>query len=149
MKLGAQSHASVVSTLRKALNRYSFNGGMSALTDIFMQANPHTGELLVCNDEDEILSSWLVPEWVDALPENFYEDAEAVLRKALNELRDEGLVDNLKLLKPYSFVLVDDDKETVAELMLVDDEETMLISGELLQGLDEELNTFLKDLLEK
>ena len=149
MKLGAQSHASVVSTIRKALNRYSFNGGMSALTDIFMQANPQTGELLVFNDEDEILSSWLVPEWVDALPENFYEDAEVVLRKALNELHDEGLVDNLKLLKPYSFVLVDDDKETMAELMLVDDEETMLISGDLLQGLDEELNTFLKDLLEK
>ena len=39
--------------------------------------------------------------------------------------------------------------ETISELMVVDEEETMLISGELLKGLDEELNAFLKDLLEK
>ena len=33
-------------------------------------------------------------------------------------------------------------------MLMVDDEETMLLSGELLQGLDDELNAFLKDLLE-
>ena len=52
-------------------------------------------------------------------------------------------------MKPYSFVLVDDDKETVAELMLVDDEDTLLLNDELLKGLDEELDAFLKELLEK
>ena len=52
-------------------------------------------------------------------------------------------------MKPYSFVLVDDDKETVSELLLVDDEDTMLLDDELLKGLDEELDAFLKDLLEK
>jgi hypothetical protein len=51
-------------------------------------------------------------------------------------------------MKPYSFVMVDAQKETLAELLMVDDEETMLLSGELLQGLDDELNAFLKDLLE-
>lgn len=64
-------------------------------------------------------------------------------------LKDEGALDKLCLLKPYSFVLVDDEKETVAELLLMDEEETMLLSDELLKGLDEELDTFLKELLEK
>ena len=71
------------------------------------------------------------------------------LRSAVMTLKDEGALDKLCLLKPYSFVLVDDEKETVAELLLMDEEETMLLSDELLKGLDEELDTFLKELLEK
>ena len=74
---------------------------------------------------------------------------EPLLRSAVMTLKDEGALDKLCLLKPYSFVLVDDEKETVAELLLMDEEETMLLSDELLKGLDEELDTFLKELLEK
>ena len=54
----------------------------------------------------------------------------------------------LTILKPFSFVLVDDDKETIAELLLMDDD-TLLVNEELLKGLDEELDSFLKELLEK
>ena len=42
---------------------------------------------------------------------------------------------------------VDEEKETIADLLLMDDD-TMLLSEGLLQGLDEELDAFLKDLLE-
>ena len=56
--------------------------------------------------------------------------------------------DKVTILKPYSFVLVDEDKETVTELLLVDDD-TMLVNDELLKGLDKELDDFLKELLEK
>ena len=51
-------------------------------------------------------------------------------------------------MKPFSFVLVDEDKETITELLLMDDD-TLLVNEELLKGLDEELDTFLKELLEK
>ena len=44
--------------------------------------------------------------------------------------------------------MVDGEKETLAELLIVDEEETLFLSGELLQGLDDKLNSFLKDLLE-
>jgi hypothetical protein len=47
-----------------------------------------------------------------------------------------------------SFVLVDDDRETIAELLPMDDD-TLLVNEELLKGLDEELDSFLKELLEK
>ena len=43
---------------------------------------------------------------------------------------------------------VDDDRETIAELLLMDDD-TLLVNEELLKGLDEELDSFLKELLEK
>ena len=35
------------------------------------------------------------------------------------------------------------------ELLLIDDEDTLLLNDEFLKGLDEELDAFLKDLLEK
>lgn len=148
MKLGTQSHTSIVAALRGALARYTSKNKLGVVTDIFLQANPFSGELVIFNDDDEVLSSLTVPEWIEAMPENFYEDAEVALTKVLNQLREEGLMDSVKLMRPYSFVLVDDEKETLSELMLIDDEDTMLISGGLLQGLDEELNAFLKDLLE-
>ena len=63
-------------------------------------------------------------------------------------MKDGGDFDKLTILKPYSFVLVDDEKETIAELLLMDDD-TLLVNEELLKGLDEELDSFLKELLEK
>ena len=49
-------------------------------------------------------------------------------------------------MKPYSFVLENDDKENVAELYLADDN-TVIIGGDIMQGLDEELEKFLDDLI--
>lgn len=58
-------------------------------------------------------------------------------------MKDAGDFDKVTILKPYSFVLVDEDKETVAELLLIDDD-TLLVDDELLKGLDKELDEFLK-----
>ena len=67
-----------------------------------------------------------------------------ILRKALDHRRKE--LENLVILKPYSFVLVDEDKETIEDLLLIDDDIVIAEDG-LLQGLDEELDDFLKKLL--
>ena len=64
----------------------------------------------------------------------------------LKDIDAEQPLESLAIWKPFSFVLVDDDRETVAELMLFDDDNTLL-SQSLMQGLDEELDSFLKDLL--
>ena len=114
-----------------------------------MQPIQETGELVIYNDEEEELSRTVIQDWVNCAPEAFYESIEGNLKQILNTLRGEGLFSHLSLMKPYSFVLVDEEKETIAELLLVDDEETLLISDELLKGLDEELDAFLKELLEK
>ena len=63
-------------------------------------------------------------------------------------MKNEVKFEKLTILKPFSFVLVDDDRETIAELLLMDDD-TLLVNEELLKGLDEELDSFLKELLEK
>lgn len=149
MKLSAQSHASIVSSLREAIKKYVANGERTVITDIHLQPKQDSGELVIFNDDDEELSRTIIEEWVDYSEDDFYTIAERMLRNELNSLKEAGGLDKACIMKPYSFVLVDEEKETVAELLLIDDEDTLFLNDELLKGLDEELDTFLKDLLEK
>lgn len=149
MKLSTQSHNSIVSAIQEALGNYSSSKGENKVTDFYLQSDCQSGRLVLFDDEEVELASVIVNEWVDANPEDFYMDVEFSLKKVLNRLREMGVLEGLKVLKPYSFVLVDKEKETIADLLLVDDEETLFLNDELLKGLDDELNAFLKDLLEE
>lgn len=149
MKLSAQSHASIASSLREAVDKYIVDGERTVVTDIHLQPNQDSGELVIFNDDDEELSRTIIEEWVDYSEDDFYTIVERILRGEINALKDTGVLDKLAIMKPYSFVLVDEDRETVTELLLIDDEDTLLLNDELLKGLDEELDAFLKDLLEK
>ena len=94
-----------------------------------------------------LFRSVIVEEWVENDTEDFSQNVERILRATLNKLKEAGVFDNLTLLKPYSVVLVDEEKETITDLLLMDDD-TVLVNDELLKGLDEELDEFLKKLLE-
>ena len=52
----------------------------------------------------------------------------------------------MSILKPFSLVLEDDDKETIAELYVVDDD-TVIIDDELMAGLDKDLDDFFAQLI--
>ena len=52
----------------------------------------------------------------------------------------------MSILKPFSLVLENDDKESVVELYLVDDE-LVIIDPDLMTDLDDDLNAFLENLL--
>lgn len=149
MKLSTQSHNSIVSAIQEALGNYSLNKEENQVTDFYLQPDCQSGKLVLFDDEEVELACVIVDEWVEANPEDFYADVEFSLKKVLNRLREMGVLENLKVLKPYSFVLVDQEKETIADLLLVDDEETLFLNDELLKGLDDELNAFLKDLMEE
>ena len=62
-------------------------------------------------------------------------------------MQEGGAFDNLNIAKPYSFVLTDDDDIAIVDLLIVDDD-TLILSEDLLEGFDEEMNQFLKHLLE-
>lgn len=149
MKMSEQSRASIVSALKTALCRYTSEGDETVVTDIHLQPNSESGELIIFDDDDQELSRTIINEWVEYESDDFYTVVEPILRAEVEALRESGKLEKLGLMKPYSFVLVDEDKETVAELLLVDEDETLLLNDELLKGLDEELDAFLKDLLER
>ena len=149
MKLNIESQNSLTNAIKEALKRYQGNGDQQYVTDIHLQPNAFTGELVIYNDDDDILAQASIPEWEGYPMEGFYADVESFLREELMKIQKEVNFQVLRIFKPFSFVLIGDDKETITELLLVDDEETLLVSDELLKGLDEELDAFLKDLLEK
>ena len=149
MKISEQSRASIVSALKTALCRYTSGGDETVVTDIHLQPNSESGELIIFDDDDQELSRTIINEWVEYESDDFYIVVEPIIRAEVETLKESGKLEKLCLMKPYSFVLVDEDKETVAELLLVDEDDTLLLNDELLKGLDEELDAFLKELLER
>ncbi|GAE82484.1 hypothetical protein [Bacteroides reticulotermitis] len=149
MKLSQQSLSIIETAIQKAVGKYACNcGEQSAVTDIHLQPNQVSGLFIIFNDEDEELANVMVEEWATYDEDDFVDVIEPILRNTLGRMKNAGDFDKLTILKPYSFVLVDEDKETVAELLLLDDD-TLLVNDELLKGLDQELDDFLKDLLER
>lgn len=148
MKLSQSSSALLEETLKKAISRYTCGCEQTIVTDIHLQPNQNSGELSIFDDEDEKLANATIEEWATYEGEDFYKSVERTLSTLLCNMKKEGKLDKLTILKPFSFVLVDDDKETITELLLIDDD-TLLVNEELLKGLDEELDSFLKELLEK
>lgn len=148
MKLSQQSQTLIESAIRKAAEKYTCGCEQTIVTDIHMQPNQNTGEFYLFDDEDKALANVIIEEWLSYEDDDFYESIDHSLQTILGKMKDAGEFDKLTILKPYSFVLVDDDRETIADILLVDDD-TLLVNTELLQGLDQELDDFLKDLLEK
>ncbi len=148
MKLTQQSKSVIESAIQKAAGRYASDREQTSVTDIHLQPDQTSGHLIIFNDEDEELANVMVEELATYEGDDFYEVVEAPFRNILTMMKEAGNFDKLNILKPYSFVLVDEEKETVSELLLIDDD-TLLINDELLKGLDKELDDFLKDLLEK
>lgn len=148
MKQNKTLYTSIASVILDALKKYASMESRSVVTDIYLQPNMQTGKLSVFNDDDEQLASVVINEWSNSNPEEFQSGCELALKKVLNQLFSEGEFVSLPIMKPYSFVMVDSEKETLAELMIVDEDETLFLNDELLKGLDDELNAFLKDLLE-
>jgi hypothetical protein len=148
MKLSQTSMLLIEQTIRKAIEPFTCGCEQTIVTDIHLQAIVNSGELTLFDDDDKELAAAVIEEWMTYEGDDFYKQAERPLSNVLHTLKQRGELDKLTILQPYSFVLVDDEKETVAELLLMD-EDTVLLNGELLKGLDSELDSFLKELLEK
>ena len=144
MKATSQTIQQIERALRKVASKYPEGQEDMVLTDIHLQANADSGELLAFNDDDDELTRCVVEQWIGNGDDNFYKEITPVLRQCVAGMKETW--EKSSILKPFSFVLVDDDKETVCDLFLVDDD-TMIVDGELLKGLDEDLDAFLKKLL--
>ena len=95
--------------------------------------------------DDEELDRCVVEQWIKSPQENFYDEVAPILRSCIEGMRP--TLEKMSILRPFSFVLIDEDHETVQDLVIIDNEETMVIDGNLLEGLEEELDDFLKKLL--
>lgn len=144
MKATEQTLQQIERALKKVADKFPADQEAAMLTDIHIRVTQETGELMAFNDDDQELTRCVVEEWIDNKDDNFYEGITSVVRKCISNRKE--MLDNLSILKPYAFVLEDDDREPVAELYVVDDD-TVIIDSELMEGLDKDLDDFFEKLL--
>ena len=144
MKLSESSFQEIKALIKEALNEFHRPQEQAVVTDIHIMPIRETGEVTI-SDDDRDLATTRLSDLVEIPEEDFYQVMEKALRRILKDIDEVDPLENLAIWKPFSFVLVDDDRETIAELMLFDEDNTLLSQG-LMQGLDEELDSVLKDL---
>ena len=144
MKATEQTLQQIGRAIRKVADKFPTNDETGILTDIHLRVTQDTGELVAFDDDDNEITRCIIEQWIDNKDDKFYEEVAVVLRSVLTKQKD--TIEKMSILKPYSFVLEDEDHEHLAELYLVDDE-TVIIDQELLAGLDQDLDNFLENLL--
>ena len=144
MKATEQTIQQLERALRKVTEKFPVSEEASMLTDIHIRVTQDTGEVMIFDDDDRELTRCVVEQWIDNKDDNFYNVATSAFRTVINKHKKS--IDNMSILKPFSLVLEDDDKETIAELYVVDDD-TVIIDEELMAGLDKDLDDFFAKLI--
>lgn len=130
--------------LKKIAQKFPPREDSSIVTDIHVRVSQGSGEMLAFDDDDNEVTRCVVEQWINNNDEDFYNVVEQTLISTFSALS--AIADSLGILKPYSFVLENDDKDTIAELYIADDD-TVIIGKDLMEGLDSDLNLFLEKLL--
>ena len=141
-----QTQQQIQRFLRKVAQKFTAKESDMPMTDIHLRASQDSGDLMAFDDDDNEISRCVISTWIENKSDNFYQEIAYTLRSELNRMKD--TIDNLSIMKPFSFILEDDEKNNIAELYLVDDD-LVMIGGNLMQGLDEELDNFLQNILKQ
>lgn len=141
-----QSIQQVDRFLRKVSQKFISDEEPSLITDIHLRVSQDSGDLMAFDDNENEISRCVVEEWIENKNDDFFEKVTATLRARLNNMAD--IAENLCLLKPYSFILENEDKEHVAELFVADDD-ISIIGGDIMQGWDKDLDDFFDKLMKE
>ncbi len=144
MKETEQTQQQIERFLKKVAQKFPANENDMPMTDIHLRVSQDSGDLMAFDDSDQEISRCVIDQWMDDKSDCFYQNLTCTLRQELHRLKD--MADSLSIMKPYSFILEDDDRNNIAELYLADDD-TVIIGGDLMENLDNDLDKFLKDLL--
>ena len=145
MKANEQTLQQIERAIRKTAEKFPADVEACTMTDVHVRVTQETGELMTFDDEDNELTRCVVEQWIDNKDDDFYDSVTGIIRRCIE--KQKGVVEKMSILKPYAFVLEDDDREPIAELYVVDDEETVIIDLELMKDLDKDLDNFLDELL--
>ena len=132
--------------IKKIAQKFPVIEEPTIMTDIHLVASQESGELLAFDDYDEEITRCVIDEWINCSDDNFYDSVASLLRRQLTRLAD--IADNLGILKPYSYVLETDEHEHYSELYATDSD-MQIIGGDLMEGLEEDLNKFLDTLFDE
>lgn len=123
------------------------NAEEQVVTDIYIQPLLKD-KVLNVYDDDVLLSSCQCDWLADFAADSFYDDFKEVAASAIRDLKSNRKFDRLGIFQPFSFVLLDEDKEQICDIDIVDDD-TIVLSDKLLKGWETELDEFIKKLLDE
>lgn len=132
--------------IRKVIEKFPDNGETSIMTDIHFRVNQDTGELVAFDDDDNEITRCVVDEWIENKDDNFYDRILLILRKEFKKTGNE--VDKMGIMKPFSFVLENEEKNGMGELYVADDD-TIILGGDIMENLDSELDEFFDKLMKE
>ena len=144
MKPTEQTLQQISRALKKIAQKFPPHDEPSLLTDIHLRVSQDSGELVAFDDEDQEITRCVIEQWIDNKEENFYTQVTNLLRNETKKMGD--TIDSMGIMKPFCFVLEDEDKTTVSDLYLADDD-TVIIGDELMKGLDKDLDSFFEKLM--
>lgn len=146
MKASEQTTQQIERFLKKIAQKIPLNEETSLVTDIHVRVSQESGEMVAFDDDDKEITRCVVEQWIENNDEDFYESVHDILTTTFASMSK--TLDNLGILKPYSFVLENDEKEGIAELYLADDD-TIIIGKDLMEGLDTDLDSFFDSLMKE
>ena len=146
MKASEQTTQQIERFLKKIAQKFPLNEETSLVTDIHVRVSQESGEMVAFDDDDKEITRCVVEQWIENNDEDFYESVHDILTTTFASMSK--TLDNLGILKPYSFVLENDEKEGIAELYLADDD-TIIIGKDLMGGLDTDLDSFFDSLMKE
>lgn len=144
MKTSEQTIQQIERFIKKTIQKFPKNEDTSLLTDIHIRVSQDSGEMISFDDNDNEITRCVVEQWINNTDENFYQDVTNTLQSTLHKYHD--VIDDMGIMKPYSFVLENEEKENISELYVSDDD-TVIIGGDLMENLNDDLNSFLTELL--
>lgn len=146
MRTNEQTFQQLERAIHRIAEKFPSSDEATQMTDIHIRVIQDSGEVMAFNDDEEELMRCVVEQWIGNTDDDFYTKITPLFRKTIEKMKDS--IETMSILKPFSFVLEDDDKESVAELYLVDDE-TVIIDPDLMEGLSDDLDDFLENLLKE
>lgn len=146
MEHSQQTIQQVERAIDKIIGKFPQTEDSLVFTDIHLCVIQDTGEIRAYDDDDNEITRCVVDAWIENTDDSFYQQIASLLRQLLAAQSER--IDSMGIAKPFSFVLEDDEKESVAELYLADDE-TIIIGGDLMDGLDNDLDSFFSNLMEE
>ena len=93
--------------LKKIAQKFPPREDTSIVTDIHVRVSQGSGEMLAFDDDDNEVTRCVVEQWINNNDEDFYNGVERTLISTFSALST--IADSLGILKPYSFVLENDD----------------------------------------
>lgn len=146
MKPTEQTIQQIERAIRKIADKFPSNKEAEILTDIHIRVVQETGELMAFDDDDHEITRCIIEQWIDDNSDDFYTQIADILRQTLRS--NNSMVEKMSILKPYAFVLENEDRDIQHELYVVDDD-TIILDSVLMEHLDEDLDQFFDELMKQ